>query len=173
MLKELNIPITGDAFAEACDRLAVHVRAGYKSNVRPGAKEGYYLVSKISAPELDETVFFYGVFRTGVYGFCTCATCQEKETVCAHMVSALAVYCQDRGIKSCKLCNQLRLPNDLNSDQVCIVCLMEQDHVSNSNLKSDAEGRATDLRKQSVSLDSRRRAPREKIRRAKSRRLGA
>lgn len=137
MIKEHNILIAGPAFTEACDRLAAHVRGGYKSNVRPGAKEGYYLVSKISAPEFDETVFFYGVFRTGVYGFCTCATCQEKETVCTHLVSALAVYCQDRGIKACRLCNQLRLPNDLNYDQICICCLMEQSH-ANSNLKSDA-----------------------------------
>lgn len=137
MIKEHNILIAGPAFTEACDRLAAYVKDGYKSDVRSGIKDYYYLINKISAPELDETVFFYGVFRTGIYGFCTCATCQEKETVCTHLVSALAVYCQDRGIKPCKLCNQLRLPNDLNRDQVCIVCLMEQSH-ANSNFKSDA-----------------------------------
>lgn len=131
VVKEYNLLIDdqSDQFVAASERLKEFVeRWQYDPAVRrhSSGREGWYTVTKTSDPDGSVDVIFFGIFRSGVYGYCTCDTCQEKETICAHIVAALPVYVAERCAVKCSTCHIYRLPEDLAGDQSCLACAFDQ-----------------------------------------------
>lgn len=125
MIYEHNVLVAGKSFLESCAQLAAFQKVGYKPNVRPGKRDGEYLVAQAGAPEVDETVFFYGIFASGIYGFCSCPVCQNNKIVCLHMAAAAVNFAIDRSALPCVKCGMIRPPEALDENCLCVVCMLE------------------------------------------------